>query len=53
MIFRNSTGAVTGYGGCGYEELAWLSLRLNFRYTPHNFFLNKFRGKIEIFRNKS
>ena len=33
MIFRNSTGAVTGYGGYYYEQLSWLALRLNFRFV--------------------
>jgi len=38
MIFWNSTGAVTGYGGYYYEELSWLALRLNFRFD-HLFIL--------------
>ena len=42
MIYRNSTGAVTGYGGYHYEELSWLSLRLNFRFVI--LFRNKFGG---------
>lgn len=29
---NNATGEVTGYGGYYYEQLLWLSLRLNFRY---------------------
>ena len=33
MIFRNSTGAVTGYGGYYYEQLSWLVLRFNFRFV--------------------
>ena len=31
QIYRNATGHVTGYGGVFYEELSWISLRLNFR----------------------
>ncbi len=30
-IFRNATGHVTGFGGFMYEQLVWLSLKLNFR----------------------
>lgn len=32
MVTRNANGEVTGYGGFAYEQLVWLSLRLNFRY---------------------
>jgi len=31
VIYRNSTGAITGYGGYHYEELSWIALSLNFR----------------------
>jgi len=34
MVFRKTNGEVTGYGGYyAYEQLVWLSLRLNFRYV--------------------
>jgi len=33
QIYRNATGHVIGYGGVFYEELNWISQRLNFRYN--------------------
>lgn len=33
MIFQNASGDVIGFGGNYYEEVLWLSKKLNFRYN--------------------
>ena len=36
MVYKNATGHVIGFNGVVYQELEWLSLKLNFRHSFHN-----------------
>ena len=37
MVFKNATDHAIGFGGIIYNELEWLSLKLNFRFVVCNF----------------